>query len=110
MLGKIWIIVAHSNHDSRVYRQRIPWADILDVRTGYGRRREGFVDCWEGSSWDCRFGFSGPVPVLVVNAGAVSVLDVNCKCLLKWEGLNKPIEDVETVDRHRRGQVSDHDR
>ena len=76
MLGKVRVIVAHCNHDSGVDRQRIPWTSILDVRTGYGRRGEGFVDCREDSAWDRRFGFSGSVPVLVVHTGAVSVLDV----------------------------------
>ena len=76
MLSKVWVIVAHGNHDPRVERERTPWTGILDVRTGYGCRGEGFVDCWEDSSWDRLFGFSGSVPVLVVHAGTVSVLDV----------------------------------
>jgi len=76
MLGKVWVIVAHSNHDPGIDRQRIPWTDFLDVRAGYGYRGEGFVDCWEGPAWDRRFGSSGSMPVLVVHAGAVSVLDI----------------------------------
>jgi len=48
----------------------------MDVRTGYGYRGEGFVDCWEDSTWGCRFWLSRSVPVLVVHAGAVSVLDM----------------------------------
>ena len=76
MLGKVWVIVAYCNYDSGVDRQCVPWATVLDVRTGYGRRGDGFVDCREGSAWDRRFGFSGSVPVLVVHAGAVSVLDM----------------------------------
>ena len=75
MLGKVWVIVAHCNHNSGVDRQRIPWTNVLDVRTDYGRRGEGFVDCREYSTWDRQFGFSGSVPVLVVHAGAVSVLE-----------------------------------
>ena len=74
MLSKVGVIVAHSNYDSGADRQRIPWTDVLDVRTGYGRRGEGSVDSWEESTWDRRFGFSRPVPVLVVHAGAVSIL------------------------------------
>ena len=76
MLGEIWIIVAYSNDDPGVYRQRTPWILIMDVRTGHGYRREGFVDCWEYSAWDCRFWLSRSMPVLVVDAGAVSVLDM----------------------------------
>ena len=76
MLGKVGIVVAHGNHDTGVDRQRVSWADVLGVRTGYGRRGEGFVDGWEDSAWDRWFWFSRPVPVLVVHAGAMSVLDV----------------------------------
>jgi len=76
MLGKVWVIVAHCNHDSRVDRQCVPGTNVLDVRTGHGRRVEGFVDCREDPAWDCKFGFSGPVPVLVIHADAVSVLDM----------------------------------
>jgi len=76
VLGEIWVIVVHSNHDPGVNRQCTPWADILDVRTSYSCRGERFVDCREDSTWDCWFGFSRPVPVLVVHAGAVSVLDM----------------------------------
>ena len=76
MLGKVGVIVAHSDHDPRVNGQRVPCAVVLDVRTGYDCGGEGFVDCWEDSTWDCRFRFSRPVPVLVVHTSAVSVLDV----------------------------------
>lgn len=76
MLGKVGIIVAHSNHESGVDRQRTPRTGILDVRTGYGCRRQGFIDCWKDSTRSCRFGFSRSVPVLVVHASAVSVLDM----------------------------------
>ena len=48
----------------------------MGVRTGYGCRGEGFVDGWKDSAWDCRFWFPRSVPVLVVHAAAVSVLDV----------------------------------
>lgn len=76
MLGKVWVIVAHCNHDPGVYRQRAPGTNVLDARTGHGRRGEGFVDCRKDSAWDGRFWFSGSVPVLVIHADAVSVLDV----------------------------------
>lgn len=76
MLGKVWIIVAHCNHDSGVDRQRVPGTNVLDVRTGHGRRGEGFVDCREDSAWDRWLGLSGSVPVLVIHADAVSVLDM----------------------------------
>jgi len=76
VLGKVGVIAAHSNHDSGAGRQRTLWTVVLDVSTGYGYWGEGFVDGWEDSTWDCRFGLSRSVPVLVVHAGAVSVLDV----------------------------------
>jgi hypothetical protein len=76
MLGKVLIIVAHSNHDSGVDRQSAPRINVLDVRTSYGGRGEGFVDCWEDPTRDGQFGFSGSVPVLVIHAGAMSVLDM----------------------------------
>jgi hypothetical protein len=76
MLGKVRVIVAHCNHDSGVDRQCVPWTNVLGVRTDYGRWGEGFVDCREDSARDRWFWLSGSVPVLVVYAGAVSVLDV----------------------------------
>lgn len=76
MLSEVRIIVAHSDHDSGADRQRIPRACFLDVGTGYGRRGEGFIDCWKNSARHRCFGFPSPVPVLVIHACAVSVLDV----------------------------------
>ena len=77
MLDEVRIVLAHGDHHSRVCRERVPWAEILDVGTGRdgGRRGEGFVDRWEDPAWDCEFGFFGSVPVLVVHASAVSVLE-----------------------------------
>lgn len=75
VLDKVWIIVVHGDHNSGVERQRVQRTDVLDVGTGYGRRGEGFVDRREGTTWSCWFGLPGSVPILVVHAGAVSVLD-----------------------------------
>jgi len=76
MLHEVRVIIAHGNHNSRINGQSIPWIGVLDVRTGYSRRGKGSVDCWQYPAWDCRLGFSRSVPVLVIHAGAVSVLDV----------------------------------
>ena len=76
MLSKVWIVVAHSDHDSGGGGQSIPWNVVLDVRAGYDGWGEGFVDGGEDPARDGWLGLSGSMPVLVVDACAVSILDV----------------------------------
>lgn len=75
MLGKVWIIVAHGDHDSGVGGERVPWTVVLDVGAGYDCWGEGFVDGGEDAARDGGLGLSGSMPVLVVDTGAVSVPD-----------------------------------